>query len=169
MLGSTGWRLLLDLGGDCDRRGWIAARLYRHVSWRRRQLQKVLASSYPFGLLRIESGWGLFHRSITLVRRKANYMSPKMQSAIPPEQDAANSSVAKRQPRTYGRTVIRQSCLAMAALVWLIPGPASYAQSLDPHKPAGCNKSRELPSGYSPPKLERASASHSEISTPGLS
>jgi hypothetical protein len=71
-------------------------------------------------------------------------MSPKMQSAIPPEQDAANSSVAKRQPRTYGRTVIRQSCLAMAALVWLIAGPASYAQSLDPHKPAslgpGVNK-----------------------------
>ena len=71
-------------------------------------------------------------------------MSPKMQSAIPPEQDAANSSVAKRQPRTYGRTVIRQSCLAMAALVWLIAGPASYAQSLDPHRPAplgpGVNK-----------------------------
>jgi hypothetical protein len=34
--------------------------------------------------------------------------------------------------------------LAMAALVWLIAGPASYAQSLDPHKPAplgpGVNK-----------------------------
>jgi len=42
------------------------------------------------------------------------------------------------------RTVIRRSCLAMAALVWLIAGPASYAQSLDPHKPAplgpGVNK-----------------------------
>jgi hypothetical protein len=41
-------------------------------------------------------------------------------------------------------TVIRRSCLAMAALVWLIAGSTSYAQSLDPHKPAplgpGVNK-----------------------------
>jgi hypothetical protein len=40
--------------------------------------------------------------------------------------------------------VIRQSCSALAALVWFIAGPASYAQSLDPHKPAplgpGVNK-----------------------------
>jgi YARHG domain len=32
-------------------------------------------------------------------------------------------------------SVIRRSGLAMAALVWLIAGPASYAQSFDPHKP----------------------------------
>jgi hypothetical protein len=40
--------------------------------------------------------------------------------------------------------VIRQSCSALAALVWFIAGPANYAQSLDPHKPAplgpGVNK-----------------------------
>ena len=56
----------------------------------------------------------------------------------------ASAIAASRQPRTYGRTVIRQSCLAMAALVWFIAGSASYAQSLDPHKPAplgpGVNK-----------------------------
>jgi hypothetical protein len=42
------------------------------------------------------------------------------------------------------RTLIRRSCLAMAALVWLVAGLTCYAQSLDPHKPAplgpGVNK-----------------------------
>ena len=57
----------------------------------------------------------------------------------------ANPNLSAMQLKSaVSRTVIRRSCLAMVALVWLIAGPASYAQSLDPHKPAplgpGVNK-----------------------------